>query len=309
MDKFDKSGAPPKTPRDKRPVKRKVNRRKFLTDMAKTACGVSLFGLMTGVNSKQSAALPSHAIRPPGALHENDFLAACTRCGMCVQDCPYDILKLATLGDGVANGTPYFNARTGPCAMCEDIPCIKACPTTALDHELTDINRSRMGLAVLVDQETCIAFQGLRCEVCFNICPVRNKAIKLEIRSNKRTGMHAIFPPVVDSSHCTGCGLCEKACILEEAAIKVLPLHLAKGEIGHHYRLGWESKGTTGKEFPTSDPDHKYRLPEGMNYEHAGRGLYADPIKAPGASSAGKNAKGPFTSNPLKTLNKSLGAK
>lgn len=294
----------------KQPKKRKVNRRKFMTELAKTACGVSLFGLMLGVNGKQTSALPSHAIRPPGALHEGDFLAACTRCGMCVQDCPYDILKLATLGDGIANGTPYFNARTGPCAMCEDIPCIKACPTTALDHELTDINRSRMGLAVLVDQETCIAFQGLRCEVCFNICPLQNEAIKLEIRSNKRTGMHAIFPPVVDSSHCTGCGLCEKACILEEAAIKVLPLRLAKGEIGHHYRLGWENKGTNGKEFPTSDPNHSYRLPEGMNYEHAGRGLYADPIKAPGASPpASKSVKGPFTSNPLKTLNKSLGAK
>ena len=303
MDKLDKSVTPPKTPGDKRPAKRKVNRRKFLTDMAKTACGVSLCGLMTSVNSKQSAALPSHAIRPPGALHESDFLAACTRCGMCVQDCPYDILKLATLGDGVANGTPYFNARTGPCAMCEDIPCIKACPTTALDHELTDINRSRMGLAVLVDQETCIAFQGLRCEVCFNICPLQNEAIKLEVRSNKRTGMHAIFPPVVDSSHCTGCGLCEKACILEEAAIKVLPLRLAKGEIGHHYRLGWEQKGVSGKDFPIKDPAHNYRLPEGLNYDHAGRGLYADPIKAPGAaSSASKNT------NPLDTLNKSLEA-
>ena len=51
MDKFDKSVAlskaplktPPKTLKDKRPAKRKVNRRKFLTDMAKTACGGSLF--------------------------------------------------------------------------------------------------------------------------------------------------------------------------------------------------------------------------------------------------------------------------
>ena len=310
MDNLDKNLTPPKAPRGKRPAKRKVNRRKFLNDMAKTACGVSLFGLMVGVNGKQASALPSDAIRPPGALRENEFLSACTRCGMCVQDCPYDILKLATLGDGIANGTPYFNARTGPCAMCEDIPCIKVCPTTALDHELTDINRSRMGLAVLVDQETCIAFQGLRCEVCFNICPLRDKAIKLELRSNKRTGMHAIFPPVVNSNACTGCGLCEKACILEEAAIKVLPVRLAKGELGHHYRLGWEQKGQAGKEFPTADPKHNYRLPKGLNYEHAGRGLYADPVHAPGAASSGTaSSDTPFTTNPLNILNKRFGTK
>ena len=223
-----------------------------MTDLAKTACGVSLFALAVGVNGKQSKALPPDAIRPPGAVPENDFLAACTRCGMCVEDCPYDILKLAELGDGIPNGTPYFNARTGPCEMCEDIPCVVACPTNALDHKLIDINKSRMGLAVLLDQETCIAFHGLRCEVCFNICPLRGKAITLDYRPNKRTGMHALFPPVVDSAHCTGCGLCEKACILEEAAIKVLPLHLAKGELGHHYRLGWEQEGENGKKFPTS---------------------------------------------------------
>ncbi|KAG1658130.1 Periplasmic nitrate reductase, electron transfer subunit [Nymphon striatum] len=71
--------------------------------------------------------------------------------------------------------------------MCEDIPCVVACPTGALDHSLTDINDSRMGLAVLIDQEGCIAYQGLRCEVCFNVCPVRGKAITIETQHNNRT--------------------------------------------------------------------------------------------------------------------------
>lgn len=30
-----------------------------------------------------------------------------------------------------------------------------------------------------------------------------------------------------------------KVCVLEQPAIKVLPLSLAKGELGHHYRFGW----------------------------------------------------------------------
>mgnify|MGYP000526591865 CR=1 FL=1 len=71
-------------------------------------------------------------IRPPGALAEGEFLETCIRCGLCVRDCPYDTLKLAELGyDGPATGTPYFVARTGPCEMCEDIPCAAACPPCA----------------------------------------------------------------------------------------------------------------------------------------------------------------------------------
>jgi ferredoxin-type protein NapG len=284
-----------------------ADRRKFLKDMGKTACGVGLFGLAVGLNADKSKALPAEAIRPPGALPEEDFLNACTRCGMCAVDCPYEILKLGAPGDDVATGTPYFIARTGPCEMCDDIPCIVACPTKALDHDMVDINEARMGLAVVVDQETCIAFRGLRCEVCYNVCPLQGKAIELEYRPNARTGIHAIFPPLVHSTHCTGCGLCEKACILEEAAIKVLPMRLAKGELGEHYRLGWESDGNLGSKFPTADPEHVYRLPEGQTYEHAGRGLMYDNTTKPAITSPGEAVNAtPFSSNPLDTLNKGL---
>ncbi|MCP5075299.1 MAG: ferredoxin-type protein NapG, partial [Rhodobacteraceae bacterium] len=88
--------------------KKKVNRRKFLADTAKTACGVGLFGMALGLYAKSASSLPTGAIRPPGALEEEKFLAACTRCGQCVQDCPYQILELARLGsDDVATGTPF----------------------------------------------------------------------------------------------------------------------------------------------------------------------------------------------------------
>ena len=104
------------------------------------ACGVSLFGLGMGFYARHAKALPPAAIRPPGALPESDFSAACIRCGLCVRDCPYDILHLAKPEEPMSTGTPYFVARQAPCEMCEDIPCVKACPTGALDHGLTDIN-------------------------------------------------------------------------------------------------------------------------------------------------------------------------
>jgi ferredoxin-type protein NapG len=280
-------------------------RRRFLTNTLRTAVGVGLVAMTLGVYQRQARALPATAIRPPGVADETAFQAACIRCGLCVRDCPYDTLKLAELGDEVALGTPYFEARDIPCEMCENIPCVKACPTGALDPALTDINEARMGLAVVVDQEACIAFQGLRCEVCYNVCPVRGKAISLDLQHNPRSGKHALFIPVVHSNGCTGCGKCEKACILDEAAIKVFPVALAKGLLGRHYRLGWDQKARAGRALVTPDTPHQYNLPEGMRYEHGGRGLIRDePPLSPDAPQA---PQPPFSSNPLDTLNRNKG--
>lgn len=237
-------------------------RRQFLFDTAKLACGVSLLGLGVGLYAKQAKALPPTAIRPPGARAEAEFLGACVRCGMCVRDCPYHILDLARAGQEVATGTPYFTARSGPCEMCDDIPCVKACPTGALNPELKDIDKARMGLAVLVDHETCLNFLGLRCDVCYRVCPLIDKAITLEPQHNARTGKHTLFIPTVHSDRCTGCGKCEKACVLERAAIRVFPRHLAQGASGQHYRIGWEEQKKAGKPLVEGVIDLPDRIPE-----------------------------------------------
>lgn len=219
-------------------------RRRFLQDAARGTAGCAVAGMTLTWFVQDARALPDRAIRPPGALPEDDFLAACIRCGLCVRDCPYDTLTLAELGvDGAATGTPFFTARDIPCEMCEDIPCVAACPTGALDRALTDIDDSRMGLAVLIDQENCLNALGLRCDVCYRVCPVIDEAITLERRHNERSGHHAIFMPVVHSDHCTGCGKCEKSCVLPgEAAIKVLPIRVAQADQAEHYKRSWEQR-------------------------------------------------------------------
>lgn len=249
------------------------SRRRFLGDILRQASVMGILGMGLLLYARQSRSLPPTAIRPPGAGAEKDFQSACIRCGLCVRDCPYDTLKLAQPGDEVALGTPWFSARDIPCEMCEDIPCVKACPTGALNAELTRIDEARMGLAVLIDQENCIAFQGLRCEVCYNVCPLRGRAITLDRRHNQRTGKHALITPLVHSDACTGCGKCEAACVVERATIKVLPLHLAQGEMGDFYRLGWEEKRKAGGSLVTPDVPHRYTLPQGQSYEFDGRGL------------------------------------
>jgi len=237
-------------------------RRRFLAETARAACGVGVAGLLLGLYARRSEALPAVALRPPGALAGDDFLGACLRCGLCVRDCPYDTLHLAKLEEAPATGTPYFVAREVPCEMCEDIPCVAACPSGALDKGLEDIDDARMGVAVLVGHETCLNYLGLRCDVCYRVCPLMGEAITLEQQRNERTGKHARFIPVVHSQRCTGCGKCERSCVLDEAAIKVLPLALATGEMGRHYRLGWEEKAAKGEALVPGIVDLPDRLPE-----------------------------------------------
>jgi ferredoxin-type protein NapG len=221
-------------------------RRKFLNGIAAAAGTGCLLNMAAFMVSRPASANPAQSLRPPGALDEAAFLSACVRCGLCVRDCPYDTLKLAPVGGAVAAGTPMFTARDVPCEMCDDIPCVKACPTAALKHELTDIGEARMGLAVLSDHETCLNFLGLRCDVCYRVCPVIDKAITLEKLHNPRSDRHAMLLPTVHSDHCTGCGKCEKSCVLPIAAIKVIPIALAKGKLPEHYRKGWEEKEKHG---------------------------------------------------------------
>jgi ferredoxin-type protein NapG len=226
-----------------------LSRRQVLQGAAQ-ACTAGLVASGAALLALPSVARPAQALRPPGALPENEFLGACLRCGLCVRDCPPQNLKLSDWGEtltrdwasSVAVGTPYFEARQIPCEMCEDIPCVKACPSGALDPRLTDITQARMGVAVLIDEENCLNFQGLRCDVCYRVCPVIDKAITLEKISNARSDRHAMFLPTVHADACTGCGKCEKSCVLEQAAIKVLPLQIARGEAGQHYRKGWEQQ-------------------------------------------------------------------
>lgn len=227
-------------------------------DLLQGAASATTAALMAGgaaLIALPSVARPAQALRPPGALAEEAFLGACVRCGLCVRDCPPQNLRLSDWGDSltrdwassVAVGTPYFEARKVPCEMCEDIPCVKACPTGALDHKLKDITQAKMGVAVLIDEENCLNFLGLRCDVCYRVCPVIDKAITLEKSSNQRSDRHAMFLPTVHAEACTGCGKCEKSCVLEQAAIKVLPMTLARGELGHHYRKGWAPENQAGR--------------------------------------------------------------
>ena len=232
-------------------------RRKFFLTIARAA-GLAVLGGLTWSAFVDEVKASSLILRPPGALKEDDFLATCIKCGLCVEACPFDTLKLAKPGDNKPLGTPFFEPRDIPCYMCPDIPCVPVCPTDALDifsvqnkEKKLDINKAQMGVAV-VDDNSCIAFWGIQCDACYRACPLLGKAITVEYTKNERTGKHAFLKPIVHADVCTGCGLCEKACVTEKAAIFVLPREVALGRAGDYYIKGWDKGDEERLEHATS---------------------------------------------------------
>ena len=220
-----------------------MDRREFLSTVR--AVGIAALGGFVWSAYVDEVKAKTLILRPPGALKEKDFIKSCIKCGMCVEACPYDTLMLAKPGDNLPLGTPYFIAKDVPCYMCDDIPCVPVCPTGALDIDSVstdgklDIDKARMGIAV-VDTKNCIAYWGIQCDACYRACPLLDKAIHLQYDKNNRTGKHAFLKPIVDSDFCTGCGLCEHACVTEKPAIIVLPREVALGKVGDHYVKGWD---------------------------------------------------------------------
>ena len=198
-----------------------ITRRRFLKDGVAAPLALAAAAGSISTLFLRRADARSFYLRPPGALEEKLFLAACIKCGKCAQVCPYNAVKMAGGEAGIGIGTPHIIARETPCYLCPDIPCAKACPSGALDRNLNDVEKIRMGTAVIVDRENCLSIRGLRCEVCYRQCPLIDKAITIEPRHNQRTGTHSIMEPVIHRDKCVGCGICENACVLEKPVIVV----------------------------------------------------------------------------------------
>ncbi len=153
-------------------------------------------------------------LRPPGALAEAEFAAACIRCGQCGEICPNRCIRYFGLENGfAARDTPYIVPREKGCILC--MKCTQACPSGALRplaHTAEAILANvRMGRAV-VDRRLCLSWQGKSCGVCYRACPLQDVAIRVGMMEQ---------PHVND--HCVGCGLCERSCIQMPQAIRVIP--------------------------------------------------------------------------------------
>lgn len=140
--------------------------------------------------------------RPPGALPEVAFLAACTRCGECVTACPYKVIQLVPTSGGLAAGTPYLDVARSPCQACPDMPCARACPTDALTVPPNGWAGYRLGDLEFYP-ERCVTFRGQSCRACADACPIGGSALEMDEAGH----------PVLKQEGCVACGVCIRACI------------------------------------------------------------------------------------------------
>ena len=161
----------------------------------------------------------TNLLRPPGIQGEADFMARCIKCGKCIEACPYAALHAAGPTAGAAAGTPYIDAREQACRLCPDFPCVAVCPTQAL-RDVVERSDPKAGYA-RIDEEVCIAYKGYRCEVCYRICPLIDRAITIDFQAMEEDDIHTKFIPTIDKDICTGCGLCVERCAVSDPCVPI----------------------------------------------------------------------------------------
>jgi len=142
--------------------------------------------------------------------------------------CPQNALYPSGFRDGFYSlYTPVLIPRLGYCEYNCSL-CGQVCPTAAIPRlPLEQKQKAVIGRAV-VDRNLCLPYaKKTPCLVCEEHCPIPEKAIKLEssVEKNGTGQLVTLGKPVVDERLCTGCGICEYVCPLEErAAIQIYPL-------------------------------------------------------------------------------------
>ena len=231
-------------------MKTNDTRRTFIKVGASTLFFGSLFG--TGLYFTPKLNAQKTLLRPPGALNEKDFLSTCIKCGQCVQVCPYHTLSLLDIKSGNSVGTPYVDARERGCYLCDLLPCVLACPSGSLNHDVIEASQVEMGIALLKNHNKCLAllnqevtqediasilthsnknereekvlndvqsYVGKPCTICADLCPYPQKEKAIAMVQNQQGQW---YPQV--RNECVGCGVCEELCPVQgEAAIVIIP--------------------------------------------------------------------------------------
>lgn len=136
-------------------------------------------------------------LRPPWARREG-FTDACTRCGICLDACPDQLLAR---GDG---DYPVIDFARGECTFCG--ACADSCPQPAFDRAGAPW---RILPAIGPD---CLARRSVVCRSCRDACPTS------AISFSPKPGGAAL--PALEPEACTGCGACVSACPVDAVSMR-----------------------------------------------------------------------------------------
>ena len=210
------------------------SRRRLLVSLGAVAAGTALLRIPPAIGGAQAS-----LVRPPGA-NEEQLLSKCIRCGECARVCPTGVIQ-PSVADWEGVWTPRMVTRLGYCDYSCNA-CGQVCPTGAIAKlALAEKQQAVIGTAV-IDEKRCIPFvEGRECIVCEEVCPIPEKAIKLEEKavSDSLGRATLVRQPRVVTDLCTGCGICDYQCpVSGKSAIPIYPTGVAHTSSGVHTANG-----------------------------------------------------------------------
>lgn len=151
-----------------------------------------------------------NGVLPPGAVPRSDFNLKCVGCGLCVKQCPMNVLKQSMSLKSFGQPEMYF--QNGYCRLSCNYKCASVCPTGALQPRTENRANLHIGHAIW-KKDLCLrnaeGDEKEYCKACVRNCPVK--------------ALHFVEGAVVvDKTACVGCGACEHVCpVRPEPAIIV----------------------------------------------------------------------------------------
>ena len=192
--------------------KHNAGRRAFISSSVIAATAIALEAQEKKVDGGYAAVTAKKApertnpIVPFGAVSLRHFHQHCTRCQLCVSQCPNDVLRPSTSLDRLM--LPEMSYENGWCRP-ECTKCSEVCPAGAI-LEITPEEKTAIHVGTAsVDLDLCVVNRdNVNCGNCARHCPAG--AIKM-VRKNPDDENSLRIPTVLED-RCIGCGACEFLC-------------------------------------------------------------------------------------------------